>query len=564
MKKFHPNIMLFVVALLFAMRPPELSSQTREPNPPDSAKAAGQKLSPDAEKSRLELPDVLIYGTDRSVRMTGEKVVSQPPDVKLIAPVAEYQSLAGEHNDDARKNYFQASQAAGSQTTLQLSAGRFSQLGMIARRHHASKNYNYSVQGNFQRSNGQFQNSHYSEGALKAQAGMNISPEFSSSGNTNCQFYDYGLYGAIAEELTRQTSIAKFKIDTQWLPAPNRAFDFSMNYHRQRYLDRDTSDFRSELAERNISLSSGFHTKICAIPVAILGQYHYSRLAPDDMTIMSQQYVQLKSSLSMTIKNYVTVKPAVMFENLALKPSFSNNLISPALEIVATPGKKAGVMLQISRGFSPLTYAHSWEMNQFISQRFQFIPSQKELEAKFGIELNPIPPVTIRGIVIHQKWDQYGYWMRESESGLFALHALTDVALTTCSLHNSIALLPNLKLDAGIQLAWDTIHGDSTIGNEPHTPYLERFRLPVTLGYQFDRTTVARLSFHWIGARYASLYDDTQLSAFGLVQVNIEKQLHKHFSIYLSGDNLLNQDYQLWQNFPGMKLYLEIGMQGNW
>ncbi|HEX9973695.1 MAG TPA: hypothetical protein VGD14_16600, partial [bacterium] len=234
------------------------------------------------------------------------------------------------------------------------------------------------------------------------------------------------------------------------------------------------------------------------------------------------------------------------------------------LEIVATLNAKLGVILKFSSGYSPLTYSNYWELNQFVSQRLQFIPSKKQLDAKLGMEVNPFSKVTVSGIVTYQKWDKYSFWVREAESGLYILNALKKVALTTVSLQTRINLLPNLKLDAGIQFAWDDVQADSVTGNVRHTPYLEKFRMPVSLGYQFDSTTEARLSFHWIGPRFISLNDDAKLSAFGLLQMNIEKRVQKHFSVYLKGDNLLNQNYQLWQNFPGMKLYFEIGINGNW
>jgi hypothetical protein len=559
------KILISVFAVKFILWLPVICAQERVQTPPDTTKKTGQKLPPQDEKPRLELPDVLIYGTDRSVRMTGEKVESQQKDVKMIAPTTDYQSLVKELDSEYQKKHFQGSKwGSGSQTILQLDAGRFSQFGILAGRYQESENYNYSVQGNYNRSNGQYQNSQYYEGSLKAQAGVRISPNFIVSGNGCYRASDYGLYGAEIEELSRKISIGKFKINSQWSNSPDQTIEAALNYQQNLYNDRDTTDYRAELAERNISLSTGFQSKIGSFPVSIHGLYQYSRLNPENEAIVSQKYLQLKSSLSFSLKHYVTVKPGLVFENLELKPSFSGNYFSPELEIVATPYDRLGVLLRIGRGYSPLTFLNNWELNQFVSQEVRFIPSKKELEVKLGIEFNPLSNVTISGSVLHQKWDNYSYWKRETGSGLFTMNALKNLSLTTFSLQNRIDLMPNLKLDAGIQFILEDVPADSSPGNNQHTPYLERFRMPVSLGYQFDNTTEVRLAFHWIGSRFISLNDDKKLSAFGLLQVSIEKRLHNHFSVYVKGDNLLNQDYQLWQNFPGMKLYFEIGIKGNW
>ena len=75
------KILISIFAVKFILWLPVIYAQERVQNPPDTTKKAGQKLPPQDEKPRLELPDVLIYGTDRSVRMTGEKVTSEQKDV---------------------------------------------------------------------------------------------------------------------------------------------------------------------------------------------------------------------------------------------------------------------------------------------------------------------------------------------------------------------------------------------------------------------------------------------------------------------------------------------------
>lgn len=554
-----------VFAVKFILWLPAIFAQERVPSPPDTTQKTGQKLPPQEEKSRLELPDVLIYGTDRSVRMTGDKVESRQNDVKMIAPTMEYQSLVTELDSEYQKKQFQGSKwGSGSQTILQLDAGRFSQFGILAGRYQELTDFNYSVQGNYNRSNGQYRNSQYFEGSLKAQAGVRIAPNFVVSGNGCYRASDYGLYGAEIEKLGRKISIGRFKINSQWSNSPDQTLEAALNYHQNVYNDKDTANYQSKLAERNIALSAGFQTKLGRYPVTIQGLYQYSRLNPESEAIVSQKLLQLRSSLSFSIKQYVTLKPGLVFENLELQPSFSGNYVSPELEIVATPHDKLGILIKVNRGYSTLTYFNYWESNQFVSQDVQFIPSKKEMEAKLGIEFNPFSYITISGAVLHQQWDKYRYWELETGSGLFSINAIKNVSLTTFSLQSRIDLMPNLKLDAGIQFVLEDVPADSSFDNDQHTPYLERFRMPMSLAYQFDSATEARLAFHWIGSRFVSLNDDKKLSAFGLLQLSIEKRLHNHFSVYLKGDNLLNQEYQLWQNFPGMKLYFEIGIKGIW
>ena len=46
------------------------------------------------DKSGLELPDVIIYGKDKVVRKTGEKIDISVDDSKIVAPAVNYQLTA--------------------------------------------------------------------------------------------------------------------------------------------------------------------------------------------------------------------------------------------------------------------------------------------------------------------------------------------------------------------------------------------------------------------------------------------------------------------------------------
>jgi outer membrane cobalamin receptor len=172
--------------------------------------------------------------------------------------------------------------------------------------------------------------------------------------------------------------------------------------------------------------------------------------------------------------------------------------------------------------------------------------------------------VTLHSEIFQQRWNHYGYWFRESETGLFRLNSLGRVTLTILTFQGKVDLSSTMKFDVGIQFAFDKIQDDSLKKKDPHVPYLEKLRLPFNFEYQIDETTQARLSFVWVGARNIYLTDDRKLAEFGLLSAKVEKQFRKNISLYLKGNNLLNQKYQIWQGYPTVKFYFEVGMKANW
>jgi len=567
MKKIQTYFVVSVILVCSQLlRYTYLIGQTSKTTPADTSKKTAQKLQPQEDRPKLELPDVLIYGTDRSVRVSGDKLDRSHEDVKLVAPIIKYQAATSESKVENHKDYFQ-SQKKGidSRTVLQMDAGRFQQFNIEASQWRETKNYNYSLRGSYERSNGQYENSQYYQGSIKAQLGIRLSSNFIISSRGNFRLFDYGLYGAQYENLQRKTNGGKIKIDAHWSITAEQSADFSVYFQQNHCKDDDANNYRSKLIERNIELFSNYDIKFRSIPIFIRGLYEYQKLNKVTIdSVNSQKYIQLKSWSSFKVKQYFIIKPGILFEHLDLNNSFSAYQFSPDIEIIVTPITKFGILLKGTRGYYPVNYANFCEKNPFISHETDFIPVKKELELKLGFEFHPASGVSLGSEVIRQNWKNYAFWSREAEVGLFQLSFLEKVTLTVFNFQSQFTISPKIKFDAGVQINFDSIENDSLAINDNYIPYLERFRFPFNFEYKINETTQALLTFLWIGPRYVDLNNDEKLSNFGLLSFHFEKQLIKNLSVFVEGNNLLNQKYELWQKYPGMGFYFEVGMKGNW
>jgi len=543
-----------------------LYAQARKTTLPDTSKKTAQKLQPKEEQPKLELPDVLIYGTDSSVRIFGNKLDRTNEDVKLVAPIIHYQPMTKELEIENHKGYFQSQKKCiDSRTILQLDAGRYLQFNIETGRWKEAENYNYSVLGNYERSNGQYENSQYYQGSIKAQLGFRLTPNFIISSRGNFRLFEYGLYGAQLNDLQRKINGGKIKIDALWSIATEQSVDFSVYYQQNSCKDGDADNYKSKLVERNIGLFSTYQIKYRSIPIFIRGFYEYQKL--NDATIdsaTSQKYLQLKSWLSLKFKQYFIIKLGILFENINLSNSFSKYQFSPDIEIIATPTTKLGIVLKGTGGYYPLNYSNLCEQNPFISHEIHFYPMKKELELKFGIEYNPSSSVSLSSEVFRQNWKNYAFWSREAKIGLFQLNSFEKIALTIVNFQTRFTITPKLKLDAGVQINFDQIKDDSLAKSGNHLPYLEKLRFPFNFEFKINETTQALMTFLWIGSRYVRTTDNEKLSKFGLLSLHFEKQFYKNISVFVEGNNLLNQKYEFWQNYRGMGFYFEAGVKGNW
>jgi len=567
MKKI--NFYLLLVGLLFwgilANDLRFLYCQEKTTAHTDTSKKAVKKLPPATEPPRLQLPEVLIYGTDRSLRVSGDKLNRSREEVKLIAPSIDYQSEGQHRRLQNHKGYFQFSkEKIKSRTAFKLDVGSFQQFEINASHWKQNENYNYGIGANYERSNGQYENSQYLQAGLKSQLGMRLSSGFIVAGNTDFQLFDYGLYGAETSGLKRELKKGDIKIESQWSPAADQSATVSIYYQQNNYRDR-AEQYQSELARRDIGLVATYQTRLRTIPLFVRGSYDYQKLdITDDEIVRSQKYLRLKSWTSVKINRYFRVKPGVLFENLDLAALYSAGQFSPELEIIATPTSHLGILLKGSRGFEPMNYAGLSQKNPFISYQVDFIPARKELELKFGVEYNPISGVSLIGEFIQQNWSDYAFWARNVRSGLFVLNSLDKVNLTNINFQAQWRPRSDLKLDTGLQLYFPSVPDQSLQSGKIRVPYLEKFRIPITIEYSITDKIQSGLTLLWIGARYTEFDADHTLGSFGLLNAHVKSHIYKSISFFIGGNNLLNQKYEFWEKYPGMGAYFEAGLKGNW
>jgi len=553
-------ITLFVAVALFGCgQPLGLLAQTQKTAPPDSS-----KIVPSKEK--IELPDVLIYGPDKSRRTTGEKIDSKQDDVKLIPPTENYQPVPNAQDFANQKASFNLDDGrASSRTMVQIDYGKFQQFDALAGYWQETEKINTSFSGRYSRSNGQFENSQYFIGLVDGQFGGYLSDQFFMTVRGHLYTSDYGMYSVAIPEVKRTVSNKKFDFDSHWNISAEQSLEFGLSLHQNSFDDADTADYQSELSERNVGLSAAYSTKIRTTRIHFSGLYQYHKTNAGDVSdiINSQKYIDVKTWLLQPWGKYIVVKPGLALENIDLSNGFSETLLSPEVEIIYTPLQTFGIRLSAGQEYSPIVFSQQWKANPFISHSFDFIPSKKELELKASLEYRPTNSMTLMAEATYQDWAHYAYWHRDDITGLFSLAEMASVDLATLIVKSKMRLASDLLFDAGFQ--WlHGVSGENSASEYSHIPYLERYKIPVNLEYQLTKTTSARLGFQWIGSRYFELNSTDALPGYGLLSLLMEMKVHKHVTGFVNGKNLLNQKNEPWQGYAGTGIYFEIGLRGNW
>jgi hypothetical protein len=138
------------------------------------------------------------------------------------------------------------------------------------------------------------------------------------------------------------------------------------------------------------------------------------------------------------------------------------------------------------------------------------------------------------------------------DSKNLCLKNVDDVSIST----HEIELLYLLSKYLKQRILLGIITCDKKIANLPYYKF--------GLNIEYDRKKFNfKLNSEYYNKRYAKTEEVTaeRLEDFVLVNALLEKAITDNFWIYLLGENLLNQKYQLYKDYPAEKLKIEIGLR---
>jgi outer membrane receptor protein involved in Fe transport len=546
------------VFILFQFISLSLFAQTRQTSQQDTSKVSTKN------KSRIELPDVLIYGEDRSKRQSGTKISPLESESKIVAPPSDYQP-SFQLGDNQKHSFLSESSKLTSRKMVQLNYGKFQQLETKAGWWQETDKINFGLHGGYSRSDGQFENSHFDLGQINGQIAGYLTEDLSLKSKGGYQYFDYGLYGAEKNNLKRKNTGSDFTISGTWTQLNKFSTEFGLNIQNNNFEDRDSTNKSLDFSDSEFSLTAKFNTKYRAAHFAFKALYCYNGFENNEHeTTKTQKLLKINPEITFSWRQLLIFRTGLIVQNIKIADFASETFFSPDVKIIFTPTQNLGFELKVNSGYEIISYLNSWKNNPFISSEFEILPFKKRLQLQFGAEYQLASNVNFKSDLTRTDWKNYAYWSQDKQTGLFHLKQLNNVVLFSWSLMSEIELSNVLKFKTGFRLTVDSIDKNSLSKNKTNLPYLESVSVPISFNYKVTKTADVAINFDWIGPRKTSLTNNYELPGYGLLSVRLQKQLIKNYSVFISGQNLLNQKYEQWENYPGRGIYFETGLRGNW
>jgi hypothetical protein len=508
-----------------------------------------EEQKPKSDQTNLNLPDVIIYGTERSIRKIGSKLNVKGESFQILTQHIDSSSPSSVKQFRFRKLIHQEkmpSTAVKSKILLQY--GSYNTPNVIVNRWQEFKHTNYGINIGYNRSDGQFENSQFYKTNGSLNLGIDASQSIKFSIKSELSKSEYGLYGSPIEQFNRSLTIGKAHIFSNY--KLSSSLSSSMNFSiKQTNLSDDAKidSVNNEIQERALKLSADI-TKIIKTKTRLMFGVKYSHNEIIDSTETLNHLIAF-SGLTFPVADFLTLNTTVSYEKI----TSAKERFSPTVELSFTPFRSIGLSFKGTRYYKANYFSELLNKSDYLSPKI----SQPITDVKFDLN-GKLELLLSKSIIFKteasRKWiDNFLYWQKDNVDGLFLINTFQDLYLTTLSNGLEINIFDRLALTTNL-----IYYNDNTI------PYLENYRLSNELKIKLPKGFVFKLKSLWIGPRQTLLDDSYKLDDYVLLSFRGEKNINRHIFLTIGGENLLDQTYEIWEGFQEMGVRFNVGLKGEW
>lgn len=536
--------------------------------PDDSLRQAQDDKKPARPEpgERLQLPEVLIYGKDRARRIAGKKITISADKTELITPPAMYEPISVEElSRDERQGLARADSGKLRQLSTRFQAGNYRQLGATANWWQKSQRLDGGFDIGYQRSLGQFVNSLREDISVKARVGGASGEKGDWQAFAEFASADYGLYGAVQRETDRTNRRVQIGLSGEYIPTQSLSLDVSAETAISRMQDTLPPDSASitRTFDNTLLRISAELKKMLSPQSELFLQFRNVSDRPETrisgVSSIGQQ--RLRAGISINPKKWLSFLVAAEFTTRKVD-TLKTSRWRPAGSLILAPSQKLIATIRFSSGF---TYSpwQEWQVtNPFLSSETFSLPEEQRWHVASTLQWRLGRKLVLRAKFSRRRIDGFNYFERDS-SGTFVLRQ-TDARLGATSIGVQISLSPSTRLEASLGTFDDAVRTGGGFMSLIDLPYRNELQIAAKLLYEPNGPFQAGVYFNWIDKRKVALGQKRTLPAYGKLDFTASYNLTRWLQVFASGENLLDEAYQVWEGYRGQGASGVAGLQARW
>ena len=515
--------------------------------------AASRKL--DAEAGRIELPEVVVLGQDRTVRQVVSKRGTPGDKPRLLVPEYTPLSLFARRdnsrplaNDAAalRPRRLWASAAAGSFAARTADAGYSDRFEWGALR----------LAGWLDRSSGEFTNSQHAGGGLSGALSAPLQPGLTGRSTAALNWRHRGLHGGRQAQMKRRTWEGFWDGEADYRLDPLSTLRGGLQLAGAG-VTSDTSGSRWQHAGNLfMELHGQYQRQINEITLRATARYSRESLSMEgDSLDRVSGFGQIRAELQTSLSRAWQLTAAIGLESCQADSNGSSRL-APSLHLAWIPSSRFGLSLAGWSGLQYRSFRERLAENPYMVQALPLAADDSPLSLQLRGELRPFPALLLEAGVVYGRYDGLHYWQREESTGLIALRRIGRIHLSTVQLGGRMEFNGGMALHGELEISGDHLDHAFSFDGRDHLPYRPKYSAnaawTMPLPWQMELEAMLIMK----GERRRGFDLGGRLPGYILLNAGVSRRLTRGFTARLELVNLLDRDYVVWEGYkePGLQL----------
>ena len=548
---------------------PELPTGKPDPGGEDSAHDSGEPEPVSPWKRKLTIPDIVIYGKDRTHVPMEQKEFPLQEDPAFPPEMVYRQktSVPEEMLLEQKQMPVQASaQSRAGAVTGRVMAGygSFNSLLFSVYHLHGLEILEYELRGDIHSSSGHVDHSEYTIWDV----GVGIMPALGRQKariELGMSRADYAMWGA--DHPSRQREFEESYISVNMAGDIRHSLLYDLNFSGANLAvesDPESERFDVETVGAALGLMSDWkrltlHAKGGALREDFR-RYWDDYLARWTWEAGADWRLSKRYVLSLGISGISAGRPGgETFEK-----------VYPKLRIAYIPKRGLTLALSYRPSVEFAGFTESFESSRFLDLandggRFYPLPLWKSLDAGFEGEYITSHNHNVRFELRFARYRDFPFWTDSDGDSLFDLGLLREVEEIGGSVSSSIPLASGWSILPEITGHWPVSVKDPLYPDAERIPYRSTLEADIVLRYEREEADLrSDVSLGALGSRHIHPDEDTDLDSAYLLDLYAEKGLVPGITIWGLAENLLGADYGLWEGYPMPGISFSIGLKGKW
>lgn len=533
---------------------------------------ADNKKKREASKSRLNLPDVLVYGVDKQIRVSGSKLSISGEKAQLIQLSSSYQPFSfGILSNSGKATIRPSSRSQEVINKYSLGYGSYNDVNVHLLRWQKIHALNYTIGGRFHRSDGQYENSQFKSGELRGQFSYLWQPRIKVQMNTGYGFRDYLIQGSLLQGHQRKMGCLDLGMHSNFSGSRNTYGSFSIHYGAFNLSNEmNIEAFKSDSKEQTLTLAGQAFWRLSDLKLSLLGSFLRNHFYLNEVQERTDYISQLQAKGRYKYGSNLSLSFGIQLNNISLETLDPETDITPFGKIIYSRKNKWGVYIAGSHEYIYQTFQNIWRTNYFASDFIDRFAQNVQYKLDIGTEFKFKEGWSTKADWKFKKFKNFAYFERTLNKdgsiadGLFGYYFLDRVQRMDGALTIDLELTPQFTVTGNLNYASFKLEDDSVKIRDNKIPYLEDLNADLKVTYKFMNDTRMALTIKYVGSRRKHLEQTGSLGSYLLLNIHLEKKYNRYVTLFIHANNILNQKYQIWDGYKELGINFVGGIKGKW